>query len=58
MNAFRDWYIRNQDAITWFVIGLLTSAFVEHLVKGQYIWALVDAVLIYINYRFSKIRLQ
>lgn len=58
MNAFRDWYIRNQDAITWFVIGLLTSAFVEHAAKGQYLWALLDAVLIYINYRFSKIRLQ
>lgn len=57
MNAFRDWYVRNQDAITWFLIGLLTAGMVDHLARRQYIWALVSAGLIYINYRFSRVRL-
>ncbi len=58
MNKFRDWYVRNQDAITWFVIGVLASVFVEHLAKGQYLWALLDAALIYLNYTMARVRLQ
>lgn len=58
MDVLRNWYVRNQDAITWFLIGLLTAGFVEHISKQQYTWALVDAVLIYVNYKFSRVRLQ
>jgi hypothetical protein len=24
MNSFKNWYVGNQDAITWFIIGVLT----------------------------------
>jgi hypothetical protein len=57
MNTFRDWYVRNQDAITWFIIGILTAGMVDHIARQQYTWALVNAGLIYINYRFSRVRL-
>jgi hypothetical protein len=57
MNAFRDWYVRNQDAITWFIIGILTGGMADHIARQQYTWALVNAGLIYINYRFSRVRM-
>jgi len=58
MNSFRDWYVRNQDAITWFIIGFLAFGMLLNLAEGDYVWALVDAGLIWLNYKFSKIRLQ
>ncbi len=58
MNSFRDWYVRNQDAITWFIIGVLTSGMIEQLIKQNYILAAISAGLIYVNYKFSKIRLH
>jgi hypothetical protein len=58
MTKFQDWYVRNQDAITWFIIGWLTFAMLDNVVKQQYIWALVQAVLIWVNYKLSKIRIQ
>jgi len=58
MSKFGDWYVRNQDAITWFIIGWLTFAMLDNVVKQQYIWALVQAVLIWVNYKLSKIRIQ
>jgi len=57
MNKFRNWYIHNQDAITWFVIGILTSALIDHLIKAQYGWAMLDAVFIWANYKMAGIRL-
>lgn len=54
MNNFKNWYVRNQNAITWFVIGWLSMSFLESLARGQYGWAVVDAVLIYINYNLGK----
>jgi hypothetical protein len=58
MNKFRQWYVDNQDAITWFIIGWLTFAMLDNIVQQQYTWAVVQAVLIWINYKLSKIRLQ
>ncbi len=58
MNSFRDWYVRNQDAITWFIIGFLAFGMLLNLAEGDYVWALVSAGLIWLNYKFSKIRLQ
>jgi hypothetical protein len=51
MNKFRDWYIRNQDAITWFIIGWLAFGMLDNIVKREYIWALVQAGLIWLNYK-------
>lgn len=58
MEHFKNWYVRNQDAITWFLIGLLTSGMLEQLAKRDYWMALLSAVLIWANYKFSKVRLQ
>ena len=58
MTKFREWYVRNQDAITWFVIGLLTLSTVDYVVKGNWLWATISAVLIAINYNFRNVRMK
>lgn len=58
MNSFRDWYVRNQDAITWFIIGWLAFGMIDNVVKQEYVWAVIQAVLIWANYKLSKVRLQ
>jgi hypothetical protein len=58
MNKFRDWYVRNQDAITWFIIGFLTLSIIENVSRQEYVWAVVQAVLIWINYKLSNVRLR
>ena len=57
MTAFKNWYSRNQDAITWFLIGWLSVGMIENLFKGDYIWAAVSASLIYLNYKLIPVRL-
>lgn len=58
MSQFRNWYVRNQDAITWFVIGLLTMSTIDYINRGEWIWAVISAVLVWANYKFSKVKLQ
>jgi hypothetical protein len=57
MNAFKQWYIRNQDAITWFLIGWLTMGGLDSLAQGNYIWAAVSFALAYVNYIFRQVKL-
>ena len=57
MNEFKNWYVRNQDAITWFIIGWLALAGINSLARGDYIWAVIDVVLIYTNYKLRNVRL-
>ena len=57
MAAFRNWYIRNQDAITWFIIGWLAFACLDNFSTGNYFWMTVDAILIYVNYKFIALRM-
>ena len=56
-NSFRNWYIYNQDQITWFIIGWLTFAGIDSIARGNYIWALVNFALVYVNYKFLKVRM-
>ena len=58
MSAFRSWYIRNQDAITWFIIGWLAFGMLDNIATREYAWATVQAILIWANYKPSNIRLQ
>ena len=58
LDNFRSWYIRNQDAITWFLIGWLVYAGLDCLIEGRYISAVAGFVLAYVNYKFSAIRLS
>lgn len=57
MSGFKHWYIRNQDAITWFIIGWLAFAGIDNLLNGSYFWAAVDAFLIWVNYKLISVRL-
>jgi hypothetical protein len=56
MNAFKQWYIRNQDAVTWFLIGWLTFAGLDSLAQGNYISAAISFVLAYANYALRRVR--
>jgi hypothetical protein len=56
--AFREWYVRNQDAITWFIIGWLTFAGIDNFINGQYIWCLINLGLAFINYKLNYVRLK
>lgn len=58
MNSFKNWYVGNQDAITWFIIGWLAFAILDNLVQRDYFWAVVSAVLLWLNYTLRKVRLQ
>lgn len=58
MSDFRNWYVRNQDSITWFIIGWLGFALLQNLAVGDWFWAAVDAALIYFNYKMSSVRLR
>jgi len=58
MNAFKQWYVTNQDAITWFLIGwILNSGFFE-LSRGNYFWAAVLFAIVYVNYLMRRQRLS
>ena len=54
MNSFRNWYLDNQTEITWFLIGWLALAALEALSHGNYLSAVLDIVLIGVNYKLSK----
>lgn len=56
-DSFRNWYIYNQDAISWFIIGWLSFATLDNLARGNYIWAGVDFALAYFNYKMTKVRM-
>ena len=56
-DSFRNWYRYNQDAITWFLIGWLSFAGITSLAQGNYVWAVIDFFLVYVNYKLIKIRL-
>jgi hypothetical protein len=58
MSNFRSWYIRNQDAITWFIIGWLSMACLDSLIRGSYGWAAVQALLAYGNYKLNSVKMQ
>lgn len=58
MNNFRNWYVRNQDAITWFIIGWLSLNCVNNLAKGEFIWAAVDLLIIWLNVKLINVRLS
>ena len=58
MSYVKNWYVRNQDAITWFVIGFLIMPTVGSLAQGNYGSASIGAFLIWINYKLRKVRMQ
>ena len=57
MSKFRTWYVTNQDAITWFLIGLLTMQGLNELARGDYMWAGISFVIAYANYAMRRLRM-
>ena len=58
LSKFHDWYVTNQDSITWFLIGVLVSGGIDALVRRDYVgaaWLLFFAVG---NYMLRKVRLR
>ena len=58
MNSFKRWYVYNQDAITWFIIGVLFVNCIDALANRSYMWAAFDAAMLYINYKLRNVRLS
>jgi len=58
MSQFRNWYVRNQDAITWFLIGWCTFAGLSDLIDGKYVWAVINFAIAYINYKTNDFKMQ
>ena len=53
---FIEWCRYHQSEITWWLIGWLSMAVIDDIVRENYIWAIVDAGLIYLNYKLYKER--
>lgn len=56
MSKFASWWNRNDSNITWFLIGWITWGFTDALARGNYAFAVLDAVLIVANYMMWKSR--
>lgn len=54
MNKIKQWYLRNYEAITWFLIGVLSLAGLQELSRGEYLSALWSFALVALNYVFVK----
>lgn len=54
MNKFREWYLKYQEEITWWVIGWLSFGVIDCILKESWIFAIVNAGLIYLNYKLWK----
>ena len=54
MDNFVRWYQEYWNEITWWVIGWLTFAVVDNIIREQWIWAVVNTVLIFVNYFMWK----
>jgi len=52
MNKIREWYIRNSDEITWFLIGFLISSALVQIGQHNYTDAAIDCLIAGINYIF------
>ena len=56
MKRFGQWYSRNQDAIAWFLIGMLSTNGVDALIRGEYFWAVINFILAIVNYKLIPVR--
>lgn len=54
MNRIRRWYLCNYEAITWFLIGMLTATGIERFGQGNYDAALVFWAIAFANYYLNR----
>jgi hypothetical protein len=58
MNNFRTWYITNQDAISWFIIGLCVGQGIESLAVGNYSSAALSFGVAAANYFLTAYKMK
>ena len=54
LQNFRQWYLRNQVQITWFLIGWLAFGGFVHFGTGNYTGALLLWAIAFVNYIFVR----
>jgi len=56
MDNIMEWYSRNQDAISWFLIGVAVTSGIDALSHRDYFWATWNLLFAFINYKFISVR--
>ena len=54
ISKFRQWYMTNYDAITWFLIGWLCFGGLLEFARGDYVSAIFYLGIAFVNYIFVK----
>jgi hypothetical protein len=54
LQQFRQWYLRNQTEITWFLIGWLALGGLYDFGREEYVSAIILWALAVINYVFVR----
>lgn len=50
LNKIRNWCVAHEMQLTWFIIGTFVTWFLVDLERQNYVGALVDAIIVVINY--------
>ena len=58
MSKIRQWFVRNQDAITWFIIGICVMAGLSSLAVGNYVSAAFNFAIAAVNYFLNKHKMK
>lgn len=58
MTKFKQWYVRNQDAITWFIIGWMLPSGIYSLSQGDLLWSAIQFTIAGTNYFLRRIQLK
>jgi hypothetical protein len=54
MDTLRQWYLKNQDQITWFLIGFLIAAALHSFSQGQYEDMAFSLLMAVANYYLNR----
>jgi hypothetical protein len=54
LDNFRNWYLKNQNEITWFLIGFLIATAISSFSKGAYDDAGFSLLMAFANYYLNK----
>jgi hypothetical protein len=50
LQGFSEWHNKYIKEITWFFIGMFFVTMLADARKGDYVWMVIDAVIILVNY--------
>lgn len=54
MDKVVQWYTNNSNEITWFVIGVCVTGGINSLALGNYVSAMVNFAIAYLNYMLNR----